>query len=216
MNNYTTPHTSPFSEPFSSIDGLPPSASWVEPYLVVLDCGRAVHFHIGDILKYHGLDSVGGAILGFRLLQRAFAELSPEGPAERRELSLFTSFPGFGARDAFELVARMITDGRYKADPGFIDERAPEGVTGRCYFRFFLRGRSLELAPPPGVPNADFLRWGRASKQIGPDSEEYDAIMRRWRQAKFTLASVLLGLDCRSALRVLEPSFTPPPAPAAC
>lgn len=187
-----------------SIPGLPAPATWIEPRLVVLDCGRPVNFHILDILNYHGLDSVGGAILGFRLLQRAFAELAPDGPAERRELSLFTSFPGFGARDSFELVTRMVTDGRYTADPAFIDERAPEGVTGRCYFRFTLRERSIELVPPPGVPDADFIRCGRASKLPSTNAEARADIMRRWKQARFALASLLLGLDCRAALRVLE------------
>lgn len=191
-------------EQYPLTPGLPKPSLWVDPSLLVLDQGRPVCFRIQDVFNYHGLDAVGGAVLGFRLLQRAFAELSPEGPAERRSISLFTSFPGFGVRDACELISRMVAEGRYRADPGFIDERAPDGVNGRCYFRFSLGDRSVELAPPPAVPDAEFIYWGRAAKQSFPEAAEYSVIMRNWKRAKFHLASLLLGLDCRSALRVLK------------
>lgn len=187
------------------IAGLRDFAQWVEPRCTVLDQGRRVTFHIGDALRYHGLDSVGGAILGFRLLQRALAELSPDGPAERRDLALFTSFPGFGVRDTLELVTRMVTDGRYTMDPALADPRASEGVAGRCYFRFSLGKKSLELSPPPGVPDADFIRYGRASKIPQANPTAAADIARRWKQAKFDLANLLLGTDCRAALRILEP-----------
>ncbi|MCH5277699.1 MAG: hypothetical protein J1E80_07690 [Desulfovibrionaceae bacterium] len=186
-----------------SIPGLRAPSDWVEPDLVVLDQGRPVSFHIADALRYHGLDSVGGVILGFRLAQRALAELSPYGPAERRELALFTSFPGYGVRDTLELVTRMVSEGRYTVDPSFVDERASEGVTGRCYFRFSLGGKLLELSPPPGVPGAEFVRWGRASKVPAPDASTGADIARRWKDAKFDLANLLLAADCRKALRVL-------------
>lgn len=186
------------------IHGLPHPSLWVEQSLVVLDQGRPVCFHIQDVFNYHGLDAVGGAVLGFRLLQRAFAELSPEGPAERRAMSLFTSFPGFGVRDACELITRMVTEGRYRVNPNFIEERASDGVNGRCYFRFSLGERTVELTPPPAVPSAEFIRWGRAAKQSSPQEADYPVIMQNWKQAKFHLASLLLGLDSRSALRVLK------------
>ena len=201
MNNDIVPR----DESRECIPGLLAPSEWVEPRLIVLDQGRRVSFHIADALRYHGLESVGGVILGFRLAQRALAELSPDGPAERRELALFTSFPGYGARDALELITRMVSDDRYAVDPSFVDERASEGVTGRCYFRFSLRGKSLELSPPPGVPNADFLRYGRAGKTAPSDPVAKADIARRWTQAKFDLANLLLATDCRAALRVLEP-----------
>ena len=70
MNNDIVPR----DESRECIPGLLAPSEWVEPRLIVLDQGRRVSFHIADALRYHGLESVGGVILGFRLAQRALAE----------------------------------------------------------------------------------------------------------------------------------------------
>ena len=71
MNNDIVPR----DESRECIPGLLAPSEWVEPRLIVLDQGRRVSFHIADALRYHGLESVGGVILGFRLAQRALASL---------------------------------------------------------------------------------------------------------------------------------------------
>ena len=67
---------------------------WHTPQLTVLDSGNALTFHIQDAFNYHGYDAVGGVVLGFRLLQRAIAILSPDAPPERREFPRY-SMPFF-------------------------------------------------------------------------------------------------------------------------
>ena len=70
MNNDIVPR----DESRECIPGLLAPSEWVGPRLIVLDLGRRVSFHIADALRYHGLESVGGVILGFRLAQRALDE----------------------------------------------------------------------------------------------------------------------------------------------
>ena len=178
---------------------LRPESEWVSPSITVLDNGRPITFTIRNVLDYHGYDAVGGSVLGFRLLQRALAILSPEGLPERRELHLFTNFPGLGARDAFELVCRVVTGGRFTLDKDFVDPRTPEGVTGGVYFRFSYGDRVVELAPIEGQPSPRFIAAGRASKK--PDADE--AVFHEWKTVKYELANLLLGADASSVIRVL-------------
>ena len=97
---------------------------WVQPHLIVQDAGHQLVFTPEDVFRYHGYDAVGGAVLGFRLLQRAIRELSPQAMPERRDISLFTAFPGLGARDCFELVTRMASERRLTLDTSFTHKDA--------------------------------------------------------------------------------------------
>ena len=178
---------------------LRPESEWLSSEVTVLDNGRPITFTIRDVLDYHGYDAVGGAVLGFRLLQRALAILSPDALPERRQLELFTNFPGLGARDAFELVCRVVTGGRFTLDMDFRDGRTSEGVTGGVYFRFSLGGRTVELAPIEGQPSPRFIAAGRASKR--PDAD--DAVRHEWKTVKYELANLLLGASAESVIRVL-------------
>ena len=178
---------------------LRPESEWVSPSITVLDNGRPITFSIRNVLDYHGYDAVGGCVLGFRLLQRALALLSPNELPERRQLELFTNFPGLGARDAFELVGRVVTGNRFTLDKDFVDPRTPAGVTGGVYFRFSYGDRVVELAPIEGQPSPRFIAAGRASKK--PDANE--AVFHEWKTVKYELANLLLGADAAAVIRVL-------------
>lgn len=178
---------------------LLPSQLWLAPTLEVSDDGTLLTFHIGDALNYHGPDAVGGVVLGFRLLQQAMACLSPQEPPERREFSVFTAFPGLGARDCFELVTRALTENRYRVDASFTDTAAQEGVVGRMHFEFSYRGQSVTLAPVQGSPSASFISLGRASKQADCTAQQ----RQQWRQAKTDLANSLLVSQPDDVIRVL-------------
>ena len=81
--------------------------------LSLVDQGRPVAFSFEDMIGYHGPGSPGGVAHAFKVLERALPLLAPDGPAERREITVRTAFGGPGARDAFELVTRAVTEGRY-------------------------------------------------------------------------------------------------------
>ncbi|MGM9366175.1 hypothetical protein [Flavonifractor plautii] len=73
-----------------------------------------------------------------------------------------TAFPGPGARDAFELVTRCLTDGRY-----VVDKELPEAANelespgGRYYFRLSYRGRSVAVTLRPGYVREEFIQLAR-------------------------------------------------------
>ena len=84
--------------------------------LTVEEGGRTITFTFDDMMRYHGVHSPGGVAMAFKVMQRAFAALSPDGPTPRREVTVRTAFRGPGARDGFEAVTRGVTDGRYTVD----------------------------------------------------------------------------------------------------
>lgn len=179
---------------------LIPHSDWVSPTLTVADSGQPIAFTLQDAFNYHGYDAVGGVVLGFRLLQRAIALLTEDGELlERRELSLFTAFPGLGARDGFELVSRMVSEGRFTLDVDYVHPAAQKGIAGSFYFKFGYRGKSVELAPAVGQPPESFLAMGRASKRADATEE----VQRGWTDAKYQLANVLLTVSAQDAVRLL-------------
>ena len=124
------------------MSGTPSSGTPVS--LDVLDQGRLLRFGVADLMRYHGPLAPGGVAHGYTAMARAFPLLSPDGPPERREIRLRTAFPGPGARDAFELVTRAVTEGRYLVDRGL--ERADRGrILERYVFRFDYRERTVTL-----------------------------------------------------------------------
>ena len=83
--------------------------------------------------RYHGGRSPGGAAIAFKVLERG---LPAFGRCERREIEVETAFGGPGARDAFELVTRAVTDGRYR-----VDEALERPDRGRVLERFVCGSR---------------------------------------------------------------------------
>jgi hypothetical protein len=88
--------------------------------LTVEERGRTITFTFDDMMRYHGVHSPAGVAMAFKVMQRAFAALSPEAPADRRSVSVRTAFRGPGARDGFEAVTRAVTDGRYTVDRSLV------------------------------------------------------------------------------------------------
>ena len=89
----------------------------------VLAAGKLLSFRFDEMLNYHGPGFPGGVAHGFKVMQRAFPLPDDGNLLERREISFVTAFPGTGARDAFELVTRCLTDGRY-----VVDKELPEAA----------------------------------------------------------------------------------------
>src|SRR5262245_32311891 len=82
----------------------------------VKELGRTITFTFEDMMRYHGPHSPAGVAMAFKVMQRAFALLSPEEPPERRSIKVRTAFRGPGARDGFEAVTRAVSDDRYVVD----------------------------------------------------------------------------------------------------
>ena len=117
--------------------------------IIVLDHGREVWFSFDDMLNYNGGDSPGGVAHAFKVLQRSLPLLVPSGRVERRELLIATAFGGPGARDAFELVTRAVSEERFVVDPSLT--RADFGrARERFVFRLSYREQAVALTLRPG------------------------------------------------------------------
>ena len=135
----------------------------------VLDGGRLLSFSFEDLMRYHGPRSPGGVAHAFKVMERAFGLLEPDGPLERREISVATAFGGPGARDGFEAVARAVTGNRYVLDPELA--RPERGTTlERFVFRVGYRERSVTLVVREGYVTDGFIALAR--KERSPQEEE--------------------------------------------
>lgn len=126
--------------------------------LVVLDHGDEISISFDDLLKYHGRSSVAGVAHAFKAMERAFPLLSPDGPPARADLTVESGFPGGGARDAFEMVTRAVTEDRYQLAPDRESVDAPEAPGGRFFFRLGYRDEVVELVLRAGHVSEEFLQ----------------------------------------------------------
>jgi hypothetical protein len=143
----------------------------------VVDRGRRIAFSFEDVLKYHGGGSPGGAAIGFKVLEAALPLLAPDGPCERREIVVATAFGGPGARDAFELVTRAVSDDRFRLDPSLA--RPDRGrVLERFAFRLSHGPRSVTLLLRDGFVTEEFVDLARAATR----DDEQDRRLTRLKQ----------------------------------
>jgi hypothetical protein len=150
--------------------------------IAVLDRGLAIAFSFDDLMRYHGPGSPGGVAHAFKVLERALPLLSPDGPPERRELTVRTAFAGPGARDGFELVTRAVTDGRYTVDPALA--RPERGTTlERFVFRLGYRERAVTLAVREGFVPDDLIALARRPARTPAEETQLTALKRRMARA---------------------------------
>lgn len=145
----------------------------------ILEQGTRFSYTFEAMLNYHGIGYPGGVAHGFKVMQRAFPLLDDGKLLERREISIVTAFPGPGGRDAFELVTRCVTDGRYHVDKA-LPEAANEleSPGGRYYFRLSYRGKSAVITIRPGFVRDEFIQMAR-KKDRTPEEEHILAGMKR-------------------------------------
>ncbi len=141
----------------------------------VLERGRTIAYSFDDLMKYHGPGSPGGVAVGFKVLQRALALLSPEGPPVRRNISVRTAFGGPGARDAFEVVTRAVTGDRFTHDP---DLARPERgrVVERFVFKLGLADRSVTLLLREGYVTEEFIDLARKDGKSAAEQERLELL----------------------------------------
>ncbi len=162
----------------------------------VQDEGQPVGFSFEEMLRYSGPGSPGGVALGFKVMERAFALVEPDGPVERREVVIEAAFRGPGARDACELVTRGLTDGRYIVEPAL--ERPERGHTLETFaFRVGYRGRRVSLLLREGLVTDEFVGLAQAC-DLRPDEQEHFTGMKQ------ALADRLMGMPADEVLDVEE------------
>ena len=151
----------------------------------VQEQGQSIAFSFDEMLRYSGPGSPGGVALGFKLMERAFSLLDPDGALERREVIITSAFRGPGVRDACELVTRGLTDGRYVVDPAV--ERPERGHTLETFaFRIGYRGRNLSLLVRDGAVTDEFVALAQKPDLTRDELELFTAM-------KQELADRLMG-----------------------
>lgn len=137
--------------------------------LAVNDQGVRLEFSLADLMRYHGPNSPGGVAHAYKVLERALPLLAPDGVPERREVAVRTAFGGPGARDAFELVLRAVTGGRYTVDLALA--RPDRGrAAERFVFVLAYRDREVTLAVRDGFVTDEFVDLAR-TEQRTPEQE---------------------------------------------
>jgi hypothetical protein len=128
--------------------------------LEVCEDGRPITFTFEDLMRYHGPGYPGGVAHAYKVMERALPLLEPDGPLERRQVSIKTSFGGPGARDAFEMVLRTATGDRYVVAPALArPERGP--TLERYVFLLRYRDRTVTLVIREGYVTDEFIALSR-------------------------------------------------------
>jgi len=126
-------------------------------------------------MRYHGHGSPGGVAHAFKVLERALPLLEPGGLCERRQIVVVTAFGGPGARDAFEMVTRAGTGGRFHLDLALA---RPE--RGRALERFVFRlgygERRVTLALREGYVSDEFIDLARAEDRTPEQERRLDSL----------------------------------------
>lgn len=132
----------------------------VDSTIEVAEQGSVLTYTFEDLMRYHGPGSPGGVAHAFKVLERVLPLLEPDSLPERREIVVKTAFAGPGARDAFEMVTRAVTGGRYVIDDALA--RPELGPTReRFVFRLSYRGRSVTVLLREGYVTEEFLALAR-------------------------------------------------------
>ena len=143
---------------------------------MVADNGRPIAFTFTDIMRYHGFGFPGGVAHAFKVMQRAFPLLDAAAAPERADLSMETPFPGPGARDAFEMVTRMVTGGRYRVDPALADEELRRRLKGPYLFSFRYRDKAVDLMLRPGFVVDEFIALGAKPTRTPEEEARLDVL----------------------------------------
>ncbi|HKP40165.1 hypothetical protein [Mycobacterium sp.] len=143
--------------------------------LTVEERGQTLTFTFDDMMRYHGGHSPAGVAMAFKVMQRAFAVLSPDVAPQRRSINVHTAFRGPGARDGFEAVTRAVADGRYIVDRSLV---RPDLGRRREDFVFVvgIGDRTATLALRDGFVTDEFLDLARAPNRTDPQERRLDEL----------------------------------------
>jgi hypothetical protein len=143
--------------------------------VAVQESGRTIAFSFEDLLRYHGPGSPAGVANAFKVLQRAFALLSPDEPPERRSIVVRTAFRGPGARDGVEAVTRAVSDGRY-----LVDRTLARPDRGRLMedfvFEVSIGDRTATLVLREGFVTEEFIDLARTEARTADQESHLDRL----------------------------------------
>jgi hypothetical protein len=143
--------------------------------LEVRERGQALTFTFDGMLRYHGGHSPAGVAMAFKVMQRAFTVLSPDGPPDRRSITVRTAFRGPGARDGFEAVIRAVSDDRYIVDRSLV--RGDRGhLLEDFVFVVGIADRTVTLLLRDGFVTDEFIDLARTENRTDSQEARLDSL----------------------------------------
>jgi len=143
--------------------------------ITVAEHGRELSFGFEDMNRYHGGGSPAGVATAFKVLQRAFAVLSPDAAPPRRSITVRTAFRGPGARDGFEAVARAVSDGRFTVDRSLV--RSDLGRLREDFvFTVDIDAGSVTLVLRDGFVTEEFIDLARTPDRTPKQEHHLDEL----------------------------------------
>jgi hypothetical protein len=156
--------------------------------LTVEERGRTITFTFDDMMRYHGVHSPVGVAMAFKVMQHAFAVLSPDKPPQRRSITVRTAFRGPGARDGFEAVTRAVSDGRYVVDRTLM--RADRGrLLEDFVFLVDVGGRTVTLLLREGFVTDEFIDLARTENRSDAQEKRLDELKAQLAQRVMSTAA---------------------------
>jgi hypothetical protein len=162
----------------------------------VRERGRTIAYSFDEMLKYHGGGSPGGVAVAFKVLQRACALLSPDGPPPRREITVRTAFGGPGARDGIEVVTRAVTGERFTQDPDLARPDRGREIE-RFVFEVGLGERAVTLLLREGFVVPEFIDLARKDGRSEAEDERLEVL-------KDELAARVMGAAATDVFEVAD------------
>lgn len=157
--------------------------------LEVLDHGDLLRFSFGDLVKYSGRSSIGGVAHGFKVMERALPLLDGGAAPDRADISIESAFGGGGARDAFEMVTRAVTGGRFRFDADLAPEGPPSPM-GQYVFWFSHRnGTVVRLTLRPGLVNDEFLELATRGPTGAAEEERLSLLKQQMADSLLSLSA---------------------------
>lgn len=163
--------------------------------VTVTERGRPIVFSFEDMNRYHGGGSPAGVATAFKVLQRAFAVLSPDAAPPRRSVTIRTAFRGPGARDGFEAVTRAVTDGRFTVDRALV--RSALGRLREDFvFEVGIDSSAVTMTLRDGFVTAEFIDLARTPNRTAAQEEHLDVLKAQLAERLLaTPAAALYELD---------------------
>ncbi|WP_431786633.1 hypothetical protein [Vibrio harveyi] len=175
---------------------LIPKSDWAASDLFLYEGEDKLRLSLEGAIQFSGLNSIGGVVLGFRMIQYAVQLAAGDQSLQRDGISVYTAFPGRGAQDAFEYTCRALRDKRYCCDTTLHHPAAQTGQRGQFLFTIRLNEQSMVMTPANGLPRKSYFEADR-------HSQDSRGAALKWRDEKINFANTLLSLPPEECLRVL-------------
>jgi hypothetical protein len=160
----------------------------------VTEAGRALRFSFEDLMLFHGGGSPGGVAVAFKVMERVLPVLAAGSVCERREIHVRTAFPGPGARDAFEMATRAVSDDRYLVDGAL---RTPErgAALERFVFALTYRDATVTASLREGSVTEEFASLAFAGERTDEQDQRLEILKGELAQRVMTAeAAAVLDL----------------------